>query len=94
MTEIEFLEQSVNRAKAVQRLLENPDFKDVFVKAQEDKLLEIGYNFHHLEGDRAVKANDEQKAIGYFFNRVYTILNDGEQAKEALEQAMEELDNV
>lgn len=90
MTEIEFCEQSVAKAEAAQRLMQSEDFKKVFSEPYEAKLLEIGYSYYHLEGERREQANKEQECIGYIFDTLYTTLSDGNAAKEQLEMLMSE----
>lgn len=89
--ELKLLEQSVRRAEALKNIMENKDFKDLFIVSQEEKLMEIGYNFYHLDDARKEKANKEQEAIGYFFDRIYNLMNEGKQASDQLQECYSEM---
>lgn len=89
MTEINSLEESVKDGKALVKLMENADFKRLFIKKQENKLLEIGYSAYHLDNARKEKAHKEQEHIGYFFGKMYEIIEAGKSAQEQLNDLAE-----
>lgn len=89
-TEIQYLEQSVADGKSLIALMENKDFKRLFIDKQESKLLEIGYSLNHLDEARREKAIKEMDNISYFFDRMYSIINDGNIAQGQLNDLAEE----
>ncbi len=90
MSEIDILNNQVADGKALLELMKNEDFKRVFITSQESKIMEIGYSMGHLEEARKEKAIKELESIGYFFDRMYEMINSGNMATESLNDIAEE----
>lgn len=92
-TELKVHKENVDKADALKRLLDNPDFKLViqqgFLESM-PKVLAIQLS-HALPENHVAKLTRDVHAIGYFHNYITEILNEGAKSRPFTEVTVQEL---
>lgn len=91
--ELKIHKENVDKADALKRLLDNPDFKLViqqgFLESM-PKVLAIQLS-HALPENHVAKLTRDVHAIGYFHNYITEILNEGAKSRSFTEASVQEL---
>ena len=87
MTELQFAQSKVNAGKAMNRLLNNKDFKLVFDEVYHKQFMNtVGKNLHKYNDESRKRSNELVAARGIFIDFIDQVLSEAMQAEEFIAQ--------
>jgi len=88
VTELQFAQSKITAGKAMQRLLNNKDFRLVFDEVYHKQFMNtVGKNLHKYNDDTRKRSNELVAARGIFIDFIDQVLSEAAQAEEFIAEA-------
>jgi hypothetical protein len=86
--ELEFLQNEVALAESMTKLLNNKDFKKIFIEGfLKEDMVQIGYNFTNIQPEKRQLLVENLLARGILKQYIDSIITSGVNAKQSIELA-------